>query len=264
MRILMIGDIVGQLGQETLFSYLPLLKNRYDPDVVIVNGENAAPNGRGIRRSIVHKFLAIGVDCITLGNHAWGQVEIFDFIDQETGVVRPANFPVNTPGRGFMIISKTRGELAVVNLLGRTFMDPIECPFRTMDKILKEIPSSVPILVDFHAEATSEKQALAWYLDGKVSFVVGTHTHVQTADERILPGGTGYLTDVGMVGPYDGIIGMEKEGVIKKFITQLPVRFGVAKGRYQFNALLIDLDKQNKKVVQMRRFRIDEDNPLIN
>jgi len=263
MRILMIGDIVGAIGRKTVFTYLPKLNQMFSPDVIVANGENAAANGRGIVRSVVRELLESGIHCITLGNHAWGQVEVFDFIDDEPYVVRPANFPEGTPGKGYATLSTQAGRLTVINVMGRAYMATIDCPFRTVDRILEEIPPSSHVLVDFHAETTSEKQALAWYLDGRVSAVVGTHTHVQTADERVLPKGTGYLTDVGMVGAYDSVIGMEKSAVIKRFLTQMPVRFEVAKGRTQFHAVLIDLDKQTKKTKRIQRIRIDEDHPLI-
>lgn len=260
----MIGDIVGVPGRQTLSAYLSQIKKIYTPDVVVANGENAASNGRGIQRVIAQEFFLAGVDCITLGNHAWGQQEIFDFIDEEPKLIRPANFPVDTPGKGYTVIQTPAGKITVINVMGRTFMSSLlDCPFRTMDQILAKIPRSSAVLVDMHAETTSEKQALAWYLDGRVSAVVGTHTHVQTADERILPKGTAYISDVGMVGPYDGMIGMDREAVIRRFLTQLPVRFEVAKGRNQFNAVFIELDKQTKKAKQVKRIRIDEENPLF-
>lgn len=263
MRILMIGDIVGNLGRQTLSTYLPQIVHMFTPDVIVANGENAAGNGRGIGRAVMRELFEAGVHCITLGNHTWAQAEVFDFIDDEPGLIRPANYPIGTPGKGYTMIPSQAGKLMVINVMGRTFMESLDCPFRKMDEILQQIPPSSYILVDFHAETTSEKHALAWYLDGRVSAIIGTHTHVQTADERILPKGTGYLTDVGMVGPYDGIIGMERSTVIKRYLTQMPVRFEVAKGRCQFNAVIIDLDKQTKKAKQLKRIRIDEDTPLI-
>lgn len=262
MRIMMIGDVVGKEGQDTLLFYLPKLKAKYCPNVTVVNGENSAPNGRGIKRSTVQKFIGAGVDCITLGNHAWGQKEIFDFIEQEDRVIRPANFPKGTPGKGYKIVSTPKGKVTIVNLLGRTFMPPIDCPFRTMDEILNTVPSSM-ILVDFHAEATSEKLAFASYVDGKVSTVIGTHTHVQTADERVLTGGTGYLSDVGMTGPSEGIIGMDKEAVIKRFITQLPTRFEVATGDCEVNAVIIDINDETKKTTKIERVQINKDKPFF-
>lgn len=264
MRVLMIGDVVGSIGRQTLMTYLPKLKEMYSPDVIVVNGENAASNGRGIQRLILREWLDAGVDCVTMGNHTWGQREIFDFIDEETKLLRPANFPEGTPGKGMVVLSKQVGKLAVINLMGRTYMESaLDCPFRTVDRLLEGLNPNTYVLIDFHAETTSEKQAFAWYVDGRVSAVVGTHTHVQTADEKILPKGTGYLTDVGMVGPYDSVIGMERSAVIKRFVTQLPVRFEVAKGRTQFNAVLFDFKKETKKAQKIQRIRIDHDTPLI-
>ncbi|SFJ25069.1 TIGR00282 family metallophosphoesterase [Thermoflavimicrobium dichotomicum] len=263
MKVLMFGDVVGDLGRQTLLSYLPELKKMFSPDLIVVNGENAAMSGRGITRAITRELIAAGVDCITLGNHAWAQPEIFDFVEWEEHMIRPANFPPGTPGRGFITIPTSKGKCTIVSLMGRTFLQPLDCPFRTIDAILEQTPPSHYILIDFHAETTSEKQSFAWYVDGRVSAVIGTHTHVQTADERILPKGTGYLTDVGMVGPYDGILGMDKEAVIRRFLTQLPVRFEVAKGRSQLNAVLIEFDPHTKRAKKLKRIRIDEDFPLI-
>lgn len=259
----MIGDIVGSIGRQTLRTYLPKLKSTYQPDVIVVNAENAASNGRGVTREIVRELLSHGVHCITLGNHAWAQQDVFDFIDDEEHLIRPANYPVGTPGKGYVTFSTPKGKVTVINVLGRTYMAPLtlDCPIRTIESILKQVSQQNYILVDVHAETTSEKQSLAWYLDGKVSAVIGTHTHVQTADERTLPKGTGYLSDVGMVGAYDGIIGMEKDAVIRRFLTQLPVRFEVARGRTQLNAVLLDLDDSTKKTKQIKRIRIDEDSP---
>ncbi|SHE41300.1 hypothetical protein SAMN05444392_101379 [Seinonella peptonophila] len=263
MKILSIGDVVGDIGINILKEYLPRLKERYQPDVVIANGENAAVNGRGITRKIAEKLFHFGVDCITLGNHTWRQREIFDFIDQEKRLVRPCNYPIGTPGKGWTLLTTPKGKLAVISVMGRTFMQPLDSPFQIIEQCLEKIPSNAAIFVDIHAETTSEKQALAWHLDGKVSVIVGTHTHVQTADERILPQGTGYISDLGMVGAYDGVIGMERSAVIRGFVTQLPVRFEVAEGRSQLNALFIELDPQAKKTRQLTRIRIDDDNPFL-
>jgi metallophosphoesterase (TIGR00282 family) len=262
MKILMIGDVVGVIGRNAVREELPRLLEMYRPDVVIANGENSAGHGRGIQRSAVRDLLEAGVQLITLGNHAWSHPEAADLIRSEPAVIRPANFPPGTPGKGFAILTTPAGKLAVINVLGRAYMEPLQCPFRSVDEILKQIPSSCCVLVDAHAETTSEKQALAWHLDGRVSAVIGTHTHVQTADERILPGGTGYLTDVGMVGAYDGVIGMERQAVIKRFLTQMPVRFSVAKGRTQFNAVLIEVNPETRKACSLKRIRIDADTSL--
>lgn len=265
MRILMIGDIVGTIGQQTLKTYLPRLKQTYSPDVVIVNGENAATNGRGITREIFHEFRKLGIDCVTMGNHTWGQPEIFDFIDKEDRLLRPANYPEGTPGRGFITFTSTKGKVAIINVMGRTFSSTdLDCPFRSLDAILKRVPKDAYIFVDVHAETTSEKQALAWYLDGRVSAVVGTHTHVQTADEKVLPKGTAYLTDVGMTGPYYGAIGVEIEAVIRRFLTQLPVRFEVSKEGFMLQGVVIDFSPATKRATKLKRIRIDNDNPWLN
>lgn len=263
MKLLMIGDVVGSLGCEALKRNLSSIRRTYSPDFIVVNGENAAPNGRGITPSIVKEWLGLGVNCITLGNHAWGQNDLLDLVDTDARIIRPANFPDQTPGQGYSVFSTAYGKCTVINLLGKTFMTPLlHCPFETMDRLLEEIDSSY-ILVDFHAETTSEKQAMAWYLDGRVSAVIGTHTHVQTADERILPRGTGYLSDVGMVGPRDGILGMDRDLVIRRFRTQLPVRFEVAKGDWQLNAVLLSLDKESKKTREIKRIQMNTHTTLM-
>ncbi len=221
INVLFIGDIVGSVGRKALKDTLPSLKAKYNPHVIIANGENAA-SGRGITQSIAKDFFEWGVHGITMGNHTWDNKDIFDFIDDEPRMIRPANFPPGTPGRGAAVIKANGKELAIVNLQGRTFLPAIDCPFRTSDEIIDQLRKKHKcILVDFHAEATSEKIAMGWHLDGRASIVVGTHTHVQSNDDTILPGGTAYLTDAGMVGPKDGILGMEREAVLRKFKTQL-------------------------------------------
>jgi metallophosphoesterase (TIGR00282 family) len=265
MRILMIGDIVGTIGQQTLKTYLPRLKQTYSPDVVIVNGENAANNGRGITREIFREFRELGIDSVTMGNHTWGQQEIFDFIDKEDRLLRPVNYPKGTPGRGYTVFSTAKGKVVVVNVMGRTFTSvDLDCPFRTLDDLLDRLPKDAYIFVDIHAETTSEKQALAWYLDGRVSAAIGTHTHVQTADERVLPKGTAYITDVGMTGPYYGAIGVEMEAVIRRFLTQLPVRFEVSKEGFMLQGVVIDFSPTTKRAIKLKRIRIDNDNPWLN
>lgn len=260
IRLLMIGDIVGTPGQTTLMHFLPKLKQQYRPDVIVVNGENAA-EGRGITRQIFKEMLGAGVDCVTLGNHAWDKREIFDFIDNESRIIRPANYPDRTPGQGYTKIPLKKGELVVISLMGRTFLSSLDDPFRKADDILAKLKPQSMVLVDIHAETTSEKQALGWYLDGRVSAVVGTHTHVQTGDERILPEGTAYITDVGMVGPYDGVLGMDRDLVLKRFLTQLPVRFEVGKGRTQLNGVIIDIHPSTGKARNIQRIRMDDDQP---
>lgn len=259
IRILFVGDIVGAVGRKALKTCLPRLRDKYNPGFIIVNGENAA-GGRGINASIVKEFYEWGVHGITMGNHTWDQKEIFDFIDKEERLVRPANFPPGTPGRGFAYIKGKEGELAIVNLQGRTFLPPIDCPFRKADEIVEQARKRTRyVLVDFHAEATSEKLAMGWHLDGKVSAVVGTHTHVQTNDERVLPQGTAYVTDVGMTGPRDGILGMERTSVMQKFKTSLPVRFVVDEGKWHFHAVVIDLNPATGLAQSIRLIRMDEE-----
>ena len=227
MRVLFIGDVVGSMGREMITEYLPRLKKKFRPQVTIVNGENAAA-GRGITEKIYKKFLQDGVDVVTMGNHTWDNRDIFEFIDQAKKMVRPANFPEGTPGQGIVFVKVNQLELAVINMQARSFMVDLDDPFRKINELIEEARKRTPIIfVDFHGETTSEKQAMGWFLDGKVSAVVGTHTHVQTNDARILPQGTAYLTDVGMTGPYDGILGMRREPVIEKFLTALPKRFEV-------------------------------------
>src|SRR5690625_4796391 len=218
MKILFIGDVVGSPGREMVKEYLPKLKGKYKPNVTIINGENAAA-GKGITEKIYKDFLSWGAQAVTMGNHAWNKKEIFDFIDDAKYLIRPANFPKGNPRNGMTFINMNGIEIAVINLKGRTFMQMINDPFLKADELIAKAKQRTNIIfIDFHAEATSEKQAFAWYVDGRVSTVVGTHTHTQTADERILPNGTGYITDVGMTGPYDGILGVERETIINRFI----------------------------------------------
>ncbi|WP_164931446.1 TIGR00282 family metallophosphoesterase [Longirhabdus pacifica] len=264
MKLLFVGDIVGSVGRKALKETLPYLKNKYLPDFVVVNGENAAA-GKGITKDIAHDFFNQGVHAITMGNHTWDKKEIFEFIDDEQRLIRPANFPQGTPGRGYTVIkNQQKKKLAVINIQGRTFLPAIECPFQTVDRIVDKVKSeSNCIFVDFHAEATSEKIAMGWYLDGKVSAVVGTHTHVQTHDEVILPNGTAYVTDVGMVGSSEGILGMERTAVIKKFLTQLPVRFNADNGKWHFHALLIEIDEKTGNSNKVKLIRIYENQVII-
>jgi len=236
-----------------------MLKTKYQPTVIIANGENAAA-GRGITKLIANEMFELGVHCITLGNHTWDQKEIFNFIADERRIVRPANFPEGTPGQGWTTIKAGAKELVVINVQGRTFLPPLDCPFRTVDKILDGLERKERfVLVDFHAEATSEKIAMGWYLDGKVSAVVGTHTHVQSHDERILLQNTAYVTDIGMVGPRDGVLGMERNAVIQKFTTSLPVKFTVDEGKWHFHAALIEVDNETGFGRSIQLIRLYED-----
>lgn len=264
MRLLFVGDVVGSLGRDTVSEYLPKLKKKFRPQVTILNGENAAA-GRGITEKIYKNFLQDGVDVVTLGNHTWDNRDIFEFIDEAKKMIRPANFPADsTPGKGIVYVKVNQVELAVINLQGRTFMTPIDDPFKIIDELVAEAQQRTPLIfVDFHAETTSEKQAMGWFLDGRVSAVVGTHTHVQTNDAHILPGGTAYLTDVGMTGPYDGILGMKREAVIEKFRTALPHRFEVVeKGRTNLSYCVIELDDTDGSAKKIEIGQINEDTPF--
>ncbi|MBS4189307.1 TIGR00282 family metallophosphoesterase [Bacillus sp. FJAT-49705] len=263
MNILFVGDVVGSMGRDMVKEYVPKLKEKYRPQITIINGENAA-GGKGITEKIYRGFLETGAQAVTLGNHTWDNKEIFEFIDEAKYLVRPANFPEGNPGKGIVYLKYNAEEIAVISLQGRTFLPAIDCPFRKAEELVQEARKRTPfIFVDFHAEATSEKQAMGWYLDGKVSAVVGTHTHVQTADNRILPEGTAFMSDVGMTGPYDGILGVERDAVIKRFLTSMPVRFEVPKeGRAQLSAALIDIDNKTGKAKRIERILINEDHPF--
>lgn len=253
MRVLFIGDIVGSPGRKAAKEMINKFKKEEQVDFCIVNGENAA-GGSGITYVIAQELYNNGVDGITMGNHTWSKHEILNFIESDNKIARPANYPQDLPGKGYAILNGKNGKIAIMNLLGRIYMDNIDCPFKAADRELEQIKKEVKVvIVDFHAEATSEKTAMAWYLDGRVSCVLGTHTHVQTADERIFPFGTGYITDVGMTGPYDGVIGVNKDIILKKFLTSMPQRFEVANGRVIFNAVMLDIDEKNGKTTNIRR-----------
>ncbi|HZG57356.1 TIGR00282 family metallophosphoesterase [Paenibacillus sp.] len=259
MKVLFIGDIVGGTGRRALKENLPALKSQHNPDFIIVNGENAA-GGKGITGAIANEFFDLGVHGVTMGNHTWDNKDIFEWIDKEPRVIRPANFPPGTPGSGAVTLKSANGkELLLINVMGRAFLPPLDCPFRTLDKLLEKTRKRpIPTFVDVHAEATSEKLAIGWYLDGKVSAVVGTHTHVQTNDEQRLPNGTAYITDVGMTGSREGILGMERDAVLTKFLTQLPVRFQAAEGKYQFHGVIVDIDEATGLSKSIKTIRIYE------
>lgn len=265
MKILFIGDVVGSLGRNAVTEFLPQLKKKYKPTITIINGENAA-SGRGITEKIYKQFLELGANAVTLGNHAWDNRDIFEFIEEAKYLVRPANFPEDTtPGTGIVFVKSNQVEIAVINLQGRTFLADLDDPFRKADELIETAKKRTPLIfVDFHAETTSEKEAMGWYLDGRISAVVGTHTHVQTSDERILPNGTAYLTDVGMTGPYDGVLGMNKEAVLRRFLSSLPTRFEVPKeGRTVLSGCLIDIDDTTGKAKKIERVLINEDHPYL-
>lgn len=264
MKILFLGDVVGAPGRKMVREYLPKLKEKYKPNLTIINGENSA-GGKGITKKIYKQLLESGADVITMGNHTWDKKEIFEFIDEAKNMVRPANFPENNPGKGMTFININNTEVAVINLQGRTFLPPSDDPFKKFDSLIKEAKKRTNIIfVDFHGEATSEKQAFGWYVDGLVSSVVGTHTHTQTADDRILPKGTAYITDVGMTGPYDSILGMDRNVVINRFLNGLPARFEVdEKGRNQLNGVFITIDPKSGKSTKIERIIINDDHPFL-
>lgn len=263
MKVLFIGDIVGDLGIDAVEKYLPRLKKKYQIDVVIANGENAA-KGRGITKRIYQDLLMMGVDVITMGNHTWDQREIYDFIDDTDYLIRPANFSKEAPGKGITTITKNGQAISVINLHGRVFLPAHDEPFAMAEELIAEAKKQSPIVfVDFHAETTSEKIALGWHLAGQASVVVGTHTHVQTADERILPGGTAYISDVGMTGPYDEVLGMKKESVIYRFKTNMPVRFEVPeRGAEVLSAFFVEIDDKNGQATHCERILINKNHPF--
>jgi metallophosphoesterase (TIGR00282 family) len=255
-RILFIGDIFGHPGRRMVKESLPRLVEEYSPDLVLANGENAA-GGFGITPGLVEELLDLGIAVLTSGNHIWDKREILPYLAEHVDgrLLRPANYPAGAPGHG-LYVGKTRAGLdyAVLNLQGRVFMQSIDCPFRTADGLLEQIPAAVKLrIVDMHAEATSEKQAMGWYLDGRVTAVVGSHTHIPTADETVLPQGTAYITDLGMTGPYDSVIGIDKQLVIRKFLNQMPARFEVAKGDVRLAAVLIEADPESGRAVSILR-----------
>jgi metallophosphoesterase (TIGR00282 family) len=260
MRILFIGDIVGSPGRRIVSERLADLIAQRQVELTVANAENAA-SGFGITPRLTEELLAAGIDVLTGGNHIWDRKEILEYFPHQPRLLRPANYPPGAPGSGLYIGATRAGAgYAVLNLQGRTFMADIECPFRAADRELAKVPSDVRVvLVDMHAEATSEKQAMGWYLDGKVSAVIGTHTHVATADERVLVGGTAYITDVGMTGPHDAVIGMEKQRMIQRFLDALPARFDVAEGDVQMNTVLLEVDPATGRARSIERhaFRLD-------
>jgi hypothetical protein len=254
LKILAVGDIVGKLGRKALQQFLPGLINEYGVQFVIANGENSA-HGIGITVKTAHELIGCGVDVITTGNHVWAQRDIIQHMDGEMPILRPLNFPPGSPGRGYLILR----HVMVVNLIGRIFVGPADCPFRAMDALLAGIdPLPKIIIVDFHAEATSEKVALGRYLNGRVSAVFGTHTHVGTIDNRVLPGGTAYVTDLGMVGPVNSIIGDDIDNVLNSFLMGMPHRLSVGKGPAALDAILLDINDESGKASSITRIRKEE------
>jgi metallophosphoesterase (TIGR00282 family) len=254
MRILFIGDTVGKAGRSIVRQYLKTLQEELAADVTILNCENAAA-GFGVTPKIADEFFDWGIDVLTSGNHVWDKKEIVPYLSNNTRILRPANYPADNPGRGLAVLKTRSGErAAVLNLQGRVFMPPTDDPFRVADAELAKIPKDVKVIfVDMHGEATSEKMAMGWYLDGRVSAVVGTHTHIPTADETILPGGTAFITDVGMAGPFLSVIGVIKEDVIRRFLTSIPEKFESASQDARLNAVLVDIDSSTGKARNIER-----------
>ena len=251
LGILFIGDVIGNPGRRSLPLLLGRVKRQLPVDLVVANGENSA-GGRGITRNVAQELFQAGVDIITGGNHIWDQREALDLLAEEHRILRPANYPAGAPGVGLTMVEVgvPPKRVWIINLCGRTFMPALDCPFRTADHLLQDQQPGDIVLVDFHAEATSEKAALGFYLDGRVTALVGTHTHVQTADERLLPNGTAFITDVGMVGPYNSILGVEVKPVVDRFLSALPSRFEVAKFPVLANAVHISVDAESGKAVR--------------
>ena len=251
-KILFVADVVGRPGRNAVDALLPGLREELAPDLTIVNGENSA-GGFGITAKIAKELRAAGADVITTGNHVFDQREFLAELPAEERLLRPHNYPPGAPGTGFCVIERSGVSVLVMNLMGRLFLTDIDDPFRAADGILAEHPEVKVVFCDFHGEATSEKVAMGWYLDGRASAVVGTHTHVPTADARVLPGGTAYVTDVGMVGPRDGVIGVDKEAVLKRFLTGVPHRFEVAAGVVTFNSVLVTIDSLTGRATAIQR-----------
>jgi len=260
MHILFIGDIFGSSGRHIVADHLQDIKATNHIDLAIANAENAA-GGFGVTPSIAEELLALGLDVLTSGNHIWDKKEIFDYLPRQPKLLRPANYPAETPGQGVIVACSRQGvPCAIINLQGRTYMPDTDCPFRKADQILRDLDPSVKVrFVDFHAEVTSEKMAMGWYLDGRVSAIVGTHTHIPTADTRILPGGTAYQTDVGMTGPYDSVIGVKKELILQRFLTSLPVRMEAAKGSPELHSIILEVDESTGKAISLRRHTVRGD-----
>lgn len=258
MKILIVGDVVGRTGRRAFDRYTRELRRSRNIDLVIVNGENSA-GGKGISRKALDELYRGGADIVTSGNHIWDNREIYGFIDDEPYLVRPANYPEGAPGKGWCIYPFHNVNVAVINLAGRVFMPEMDCPFQKIEDILSEIGNQADIFIlDLHAETTSEKMAMGFYLDGRVQAVVGTHTHIQTADARILPKGTAYITDLGMVGPWNSVLGVKPDIIIRRFTSCMPVRFELAEGPAVYSALLVEIDAASGRAVRVERILLNE------
>ncbi len=260
MKLLFIGDIFGHAGRRIVADHVKDIRESQGIDVVIANGENSAA-GFGITPSVADELFGYGIDVMTSGNHIWDKKDIYEYFKRQPRLLRPANYPPGVPGAGVYIhTTKAGARCAVMNLQGRVYMAQSDCPFRKADEILAALPADVKVrFLDFHAEVTSEKMAMGWYLDGRVSAIIGTHTHIPTADTRILPGGTAYQTDCGMTGPYDSVIGVEKDTVLQKFLTSLPIRMEPAKGTAELHSVIVDVDEATGKALTVRRHTVSGD-----
>ncbi len=260
-KALVLGDVVGRPGREVIEKQLPAFIQKEGIHFAVANGENAS-GGSGITPEVAKRLLASGLDVITTGDHVWKKKEVIQLLEAEPRILRPANYSPMAPGKGWAVVESHMGiPVGVINLLGRVFMQPVDCPFRAADEVLREISGKAKvIIVDMHAEATSEKIAMGWYLDGRVSAVVGTHTHVQTADERILPNGTAYITDLGMTGPYKSILGRDIDKVLKAIVTQMPTRFEVAEKDVRMSGAIITVDSSTGKALEIKRIVLHESN----
>ena len=259
MKILLVGDVIGRPGRQAFSRYTRQLKKEHGIDMVIVNGENSA-GGKGVSETSLGELYGGGADVVTTGNHIWDNREVFNIIDREPYLVRPANYPEGAPGKGWCLYPFKAKNIAVVNMSGRSFMPEMDCPFQKIEDILAEIGEQADIIIlDFHAETTSEKMAMGFYLDGRVQIVVGTHTHIQTSDERILPNGTAYITDLGMTGPWNSILGVDKDIIIKRFTSCMPVRHEIAKGPCVYCGLLVEIDDKTNAPVTVESIMIRED-----
>ncbi|WP_199663276.1 TIGR00282 family metallophosphoesterase [Mitsuokella sp. AF33-22] len=258
MRIMLVGDVIGRPGRRTFQNYTPKLREEKNIDVVIVNGENSA-GGKGFTRKALDELYRAGADIVTSGNHVWDKKDVLSFIDDEPFLIRPANYPEGTPGKGWCSYPFKAKNIGVMNLSGRAFMPPLDCPFQKVEELLREMKQECDIIfLDFHAETTSEKMAMGFYLDGRVNGVVGTHTHVQTADERLLPKGTAYITDLGMVGPRDSVLGVKTDIILRKFTTAMPVRFDLAEGPCIYCAVIVEIDDATNRTKSIERIFLHE------
>ena len=254
LRILFIGDIIGKPGRRVIKALLPEIKRKYDIHFTIANGENLA-GGLGITKSTAEEVLKYGIDCLTTGNHVWDKKEAYELLNNSPNILRPLNYPPGVPGKGICTAKFKDIPITVANIQGRVFMPLTDCPFRKIEETLKRIPENQIVIVDFHAEATSEKIAMGWFLDGRVSALIGTHTHVATADEKVLPKGTAYITDAGMTGPTESVIGIRKDIIIERFLTSLPAKFEVANKELTLNGVIIEIDTKSGKAIWIKRVK---------